>query len=283
VKLGAGDGTLDLNITAAAAGCYDLQMVYASGRKGTSSLQLAVNDQKIDTRLQFPETRPLFTGWGEVIVPVILQKGENRIRLTCRDSSIVHLDYLFLPDQPDRNATARINVFNPAQVKSAGLLLWLDASDLDGNGLPDEPAPGRGAYEGWRDKATGMKGPFIKYDPQALNGLGTAGFEMVWVSNLEKPVKGFQTLIMVYRESSMSLPGTAPFKGLNGLLDLTRYTPDRGYHILIKEFDAPQSIELKTTEGNWEGSLAEFIVFDGILDKKELKALETALNKKWLK
>ena len=283
LKLGPGSGTVDLDVTSAEAGCYDLQLVYASGRRGAASLQLAVNEQKIDTRVHFPETRPLFTGWADVIVPVILQKGDNRIRLTFADTCMVHLDYLFLPDQPDRNATARTRAFNPGRVKSAGLLLWLDASDLDGNGLPDEPAPDRGAYEGWRDKATGLKGPFIKYEPRALNGLGTAGFEMVWVSNLEKPVKGFQTLIMVYRESSMSLPGTAPFKGLNGMIDLTRYTPDRDYHLLIKEFDAPQSIELRTTEGNWEGSLAEFILYDGILDPKERKALESALKMQWLK
>jgi hypothetical protein len=41
-------------------------------------------------------------------------------------------------------------------------------------------------------------------------------------------------------------------------------------------------VPLKGTEGYWEGSLAEFLVFDGILKDSERKSVENWLRRKWL-
>jgi hypothetical protein len=299
LKTESGNGNLDWLISCSQSGTYDVKIVYASGQKGTSSMQMQVNGQMAEEKVSFPETRPLFTGWDEVVVPLHLDKGSNRIRLEVKDSGSIHLDYLYLPDHTvaELNALAPLDPlvkndgsvtpgklarrFSPDRVKSARLLLWLDASDLDGDGLTDTRIPPRGPFEGWKDKALGIKGPFIKYNPQSLNKMGTAGFDMVWVSNLEKPVTGFQTVVMVYRQSSMSFPGTAPFKGLNKMLDLDAFQPDQDFHLLIREFDSRQNVELKTTEGYWEGSLAEMIVYDGILTQREKEMLKTGLVKKW--
>ncbi len=357
------------------AGWYDLQIVYASGRKGDNRLDLHVNGELVKPGLVCHETRPLYTGWADVILPVYLRQGNHSISLASVDSSLLHIDYIRLPQDPGLEPAAvskpltfdpgeirlkqmksgevkilkpieefeylwydedvpvfkvenpakplatgttfyppdkgsyfvgarreadgatsvqrrgfyhspdalshRAKAMQPDQVKSANLLLWLDASDLDADGKTDDPAPPRDPFGTWKDKATGMKGPFILYKPNSLNNMGVAGFEMVWVTNLEKAVTGFQTVIMVFRESSLSFEGTAPFRGLNHLLDLQSYPPDKDYHILVKEFDEKQSSELRTTEGYWEGSLAEMIVYDGVLSAKERAAVEAGLKRKW--
>ncbi|MCD6346536.1 MAG: NPCBM/NEW2 domain-containing protein [Bacteroidales bacterium] len=178
----------------------------------------------------------------------------------------------------DAKRTRRIN---PDQVKSAKLLLWLDASDMNGDGEQDDPPPPRDPYKNWKDKASGKNGPFVLYKPNSLNGMGVTGFEMVWISGLEQAITNFQTVIMVYKESSMSFPGTTPFRALDNLIDLQTDSEFDDYKLLTKEFDSKVETDLKTTEGYWEGSLAEIVIYDGILTFRERKAVEAGLNAKW--
>ncbi len=172
-------------------------------------------------------------------------------------------------------------VLEPDNVQSANLVLWLDADDMDGDGKNDNPVPPRDPYKNWKDKATGMNGPFVLYKPNQLNGKGVAGFEMVWVTNLEKAVTAYQTVIMVYKESSMSFPGTTPFRALDKLIDLQADSNFEDYQVITKEFDHKVDTELKRTQGYWEGSLAEMIIYDGILSDEERLAVENGLRKKW--
>ena len=111
--------------------------------------------------------------------------------------------------------------------------------------------------------------------------MGVAGFENVWVTNLEKPISGYQTIIMVYKQGSLSFAGTTPFKTLDKLMELPFGHNAEEYRIFTKEFDLKMDTEIRTTSGYWEGSLAEFIVYDGILTEKERKAVEAGLKKKW--
>jgi len=299
VKSGPAAGSIDWRVNCRESGIYELKFVYASGQKGNLALSLEINGEVSEDQIAFLETRPLYSGWDDATAQVRLLKGENLIRLVKKDSSLIHLDYLWLPDQPVPEVTAALmpdlpdqpdgprqqmnlaRKYRPDRVKSARLLLWLDAGDLDGNGITDTEVPPKGPFEGWKDKASGNRGPMIKYYPNSLNHMGTAGFDMVWVSNMEKPVNGFQTVIMVYKQSSMSFPGTAPFKGLNRLVDLDTFPPDKDFHVLVREFVSRQNLELKTTEGNWEGSLAEIIVYDGLLSGREKESVKTGLIKKW--
>ena len=88
----------------------------------------------------------------------------------------------------------------PDQVESAGLLLWLDANDMDGDGKEDDPPPRRGAVIGWRSRVGDVKfDGFVFYQPNVQNGKGIASWETIWIQNLNKPVSGFQTIIMVRR------------------------------------------------------------------------------------
>lgn len=206
----------------------------------------------------------------------------------------------------------KTNSLDPDETKTSKLLLWLDASDMNGDGEADMPAPPRDPYKDWKDKATGMKGPFVLYKPNQLNGKAVTGFEMVWLTNIEKAVSDFQTVIMVYKESSMSFPGTSPFTGLDELIGKARNTDKQlfnedvskltkngktwlngkevdpfsfpnpmEYCILTVEFASKVSKEFRNTQGYWEGSLAEILVYDGILSPKERMAVEEGLRKKW--
>lgn len=386
---------------------YSLGIVYASAQKGLTKYQLWINNKLIVDSLNFPETRPLYTGWDIVKINVLLQDGENLVSLKSKQDEKLHIDYLWLPEKPvppsqmnplpskfkmgtkikliksqkggiriqnpengleylwynqdvpiykneypekplsigtsftpDKSGNYYVGArqlssgsdsfrrkgfyysvndlskktksLDPDETKTSRLLLWLDASDMNGDRDADIPAPPRDPYKDWIDKATGMKGPFVLYKPNQLNGQAVTGFEMVWLTNIEKPIKNFQTIIMVYKESSMSFPGSSPFKAMDGLIGkahnidkqlfnddvstLTRngktylngkevdpfsHPNPMDYCILTIEFASKVSREFRNTQGYWEGSLAEILVYDGILSNKERLAVEEGLRKKW--
>ncbi|MFC2128358.1 NPCBM/NEW2 domain-containing protein [Bacteroidota bacterium] len=386
---------------------YSIGLVYASAKRGLTNLQLWINNKLVLDSLNFPETRPLFTGWDQVKANVFLQEGDNLISLKSKQDYIINIDYLWLPTNPapDKKITPqpprfemaadiklkklrkgglevqnpedgmeyiwynqdvpiykqegiekplsigtlftpeksgnyyvgakqissgaesskRIGFYyivesvspktkpiNPDETKTSKLLLWLDASDMNGDGEPDIQLPPRDPYKDWKDKSTGMKGPFVLYKPNQLNGKAVAGFEMVWLTNIEKPISDFQTLIMVYKESSMSFPGTSPFRDMDELIgkahdsekqlftdDVSTLTKNgktylngemidpfshpnpMEYCILTIEFSSKVSKAFRNTQGYWEGSLAEFLVYDGILSTRERLAVEEGLRKKW--
>jgi hypothetical protein len=270
-----------------------------------------------------------------------LKKGKNTVCIKNKDTVKLHLDYLWVPDMPGQDSevdrepktlisymdendirsskgkirknSRRPKYFRPDQVKSSRLKLWLDASDLDGDGDTDDPAPPRDPYQNWIDKADSIKGPMILYKPNTLNGLGTAGFEMVWLTGTSKPVKDFQTLVMVYKESSMSFEGKSPFSALDDLIgraedpekqmfsdemksalkgskvylngqEIDPFTTPNPmeFCVLTVVFDVPFTEDLKNTSGYWEGTLAEFILFEGKISEEERQAVEKGLKQKWL-
>ena len=405
VKLGEKSHRIDWDITVLNKDSYSLGIVFASAQKGPTNLELWANDELLIDNLVFPATRPMYTGWDMVKFKALLHPGGNKISLKTKNSNLLNVDYLWVPEQPleeirqvvevktfimadihmkrlktggvelikpnpdleyvwyadnpvfreekPSQALGRGIIFHPEKrgnyflagvnkstgavssnrmgfyysegpeiksksilppdkTKTANLLLWLDASDIDGDGEVDNPAPSRDPNKNWKDKALGIKGPFIKYKPNQLNGMGVAGFEMVWLTNIEKPVTNFQTVIMVYKESSMSFAGSSPFTGLSkligraekpeeqlfdqGVSDLTKKgttylngqevnpfrTPNpMDYCILTVEFASKVQEPVRNTHGYWEGSLAEMLVFDGILSEKERIAVEAGLQKKW--
>ena len=201
----------------------------------------------------------------------------------------------------------------PDQVKSAKLLLWLDASDMDGDGTEDAVPPRRGAVMGWQGKAGGVNfKDFVFFLPNEQNGKGVASWQTIWVQNLSAQVKGFQTIFIVRREHDLSSVGTAPWRDLNGLMGVGEYgkqllsekvsdeihkgavyvngakvdpfaTPmPTGFYLATYEFSQKVSRGFRTTEGHYEGSIAECLVYDGKLTQAEREGVETYLHRKWL-
>jgi hypothetical protein len=192
--------------------------------------------------------------------------------------------------------------------------LWFDSGDLDGDGNNDQIVPERGPLNEWKAKTWRYPGKiFAKYNPNVLNGLGVCSFDHVWVSRLGIDSVSFQTIILVYRESSMSLVGTAPFRELTKYMGksadpgIRLFDPEKTdeavkkgrvyldgvkvdpfttpnpmeFSILTVEFKEMVKEGLSIVDGNWEGDIAEMIFIDGVLSETERKGIEEHLRKKW--
>jgi hypothetical protein len=201
----------------------------------------------------------------------------------------------------------------PDGVKSAKLLMWLDASDMDGDGTEDSPPPRRGAVMGWKGKAEGVDfRDFIYYQPNSQNGRGVASWKTIWIQNLGKPVKGFRTIFMVRKEHDYSSAGKAPWRDLNGLIGVgafgerlmsadaareaakgavhvngARVDPStapmpEGFYVATYEFARKIDRAFRTTDGHWEGAIAECLAYDGKLGERERRGVEAYLFRKWI-
>ncbi len=208
----------------------------------------------------------------------------------------------------------KVNAINPTSLQDGSLSLWFDSSDLDGDGKTDTKFPERGPVLNWKDKSKQDHGKlFAKYEPNTLNGKGVCAFDNVWISDLSKKVNGFQTVILVYKESSMTFDGKCPFKDLNKYLGKSS---DSGKRIFDREtidektknghvylngkkvdpFNTPNPLDFclltvelgskasepfSRIEGLWEGSIAEMMFFDRALTETERKGIEEYLRTKW--
>ncbi len=202
---------------------------------------------------------------------------------------------------------------NPSELGD-DLKLWLDASDLNGDGKEDVVIPARGYNSSWTDKVNSQNKLTVKYEPNQLNGKGVSAYDNVWLFSLKKPVESYQTIIMVYKESNMTLPGYSPFKAWNSLMGKSDnideslfnesrvdentkngavylngykinpfHTPNpMDYCILTIQLANKSNIPISRTEGYWEGNIAEMIVVDRVLSDTERKGIEEYLRKKWL-
>ena len=201
----------------------------------------------------------------------------------------------------------------PGDVKSAKLLMWLDAADMDGDGKVDDPAPRRGSVMGWVGKAGEVScKDFIYYLPNVQNGLGVASWKTIWIQGIDRDVKGYRTLVMVRREHEFSSVGTAPWRDLSDLIGIGEYGQrlmsrdvgdeirggavylngrkvdpftapmPEGFYVATYEFPKPIARGFRRTDGHWEGALAEVLAFDGKLSEAERAGLEEHLRRKWL-
>lgn len=214
----------------------------------------------------------------------------------------------------DDLANKRPIAIDPSELGYESIKMWFDASDIDGNGKEDDFVTPRGPVANWKDKVRRSPNElFMKYEPNQLNGKGVAAFDHVWVSIMPKEVKDYQTVIMVYRESSMSFPGTSLFRGSNGWMGKSKEsgkaifdrdnidaltkngkvflngtqidpftTPNpMEFCILTVQLESKSDSGLARTEGLWEGSLAEMILLDRELEEWERKGVEEYLRRKW--
>lgn len=215
-------------------------------------------------------------------------------------------------DRPESNTILEMD---PSQAIGDNIELWFDASDLDGDGNSDGFIPERGPVKNWMEKTWNNPGKlFAKYEPNKLNNLGVCEFGNVWVSDLGKKISGIQTVILVYKESSLTFPGKCVFRGLNRYLGASEdpsksifdydsvdkmtqqanvflngdkvdpfNTPNpMDYCILTVEFPELVNDQFERIEGFWEGDIAEMIFIDRALTETERVSIEEHLRKKWL-
>jgi hypothetical protein len=196
----------------------------------------------------------------------------------------------------------------PDAVTGSKPLLWLDAADVDGDGVEDAKPIERGALLAWQGKP-GKMGGFIFYEPNLLNGKAVASWQWIWWQQLQKAVKDYQTIIMVFRDHELSAEGSGPWGGVDAYVwDLkgkkaNRVAPEflngrawingekvdpyatpapRDFCIATFELSAKSNRSLRGSNVLWEGALAEFIAYDGKLSENERRGVEEYLRRKWL-
>jgi len=207
-----------------------------------------------------------------------------------------------------------IQPIDPGNINNARILMWLDASDMDADGVKDAKLP-RKAMFGWRSKDGGTgfgENNFVNFQPNSQNGLGTASWQYIWIQSLQEEVNHYQTIFMVRKEHDLSDLGSAPWQGLNKLIGTGEYggflmTPEveepirqgavylngtkvdpfttampESFYLSTYEFPQPVDQALKRTDGYWEGSLAECIIFDKKLREEERRGVESYLYRKWI-
>lgn len=197
------------------------------------------------------------------------------------------------------------DLIKPDQVASSKLLLWLDAADLDGDGVEDSGQWDRGSILGWRGKPGGWSAAsFFIYEPDTLNGRPVASWQYIWLQTLEESVRDYQTIIMVYRDHELSQKGTGPWAGvpayiwdlqgeevperlqkakvwLNGkIIDPCATPPPMEFCVATFEYESGGG-SINRTETKWEGAVAEFLVYDGKLTEEERLGVEGYLQQKW--
>lgn len=205
----------------------------------------------------------------------------------------------------------------PRRPDAAGakLLMWLDASDTDGDGNEDVWPPKRGVLLGWKSKADGAHfgdTNMVFFQPNLQNGRGIASWETIWLQRLAKPVTGWRTVVMAFREHSLSRPGTAPFSGLSpylgrgeeeGRIFSEKVLPEtkaaavyldgrkvdplatpapEGFRVLTVIFEKPIDKPFDRTDTHWSGAVGEIIVYDGPLTDVERAGIEEYLRRKWI-
>jgi hypothetical protein len=200
----------------------------------------------------------------------------------------------------------------PDEVKSSKLLLWLDATDVDGDGMEDRPPWERGSLMGWQGRPGAFSsGGLVIYEPNVLNGRPVASWQYIWLQSLQEEVRGFQTICMVYRDHELSAEGTGPWEAVDAYLwdlrgkddlrkrispeflsgtawlDGTRIDPyatpaPLDFHVVTFELTGPSSRAISRTHTLWEGAVAEVLAYDGKLSESERVGVEEHLRRKWL-
>ncbi|MEQ8702856.1 MAG: M64 family metallopeptidase [Phaeodactylibacter sp.] len=201
---------------------------------------------------------------------------------------------------------------DPMQIP--GLIVRMDASDLDGNGQMDDPAPvSSSLYEwaftpenGWSD------GSWFALRGNQQNGLGIADFATIWFQCIQEGFSGYQTVVMAYEENALSWRGSAPFFGLSNVMPYSAMPAEQLYAettpastlngqtylngkavdpmatanpmdfcVLAQSFTEPVGWT-DCTDTHWEGSIGELLFYEEPLDEEQLSGLSEYLRRKWI-
>lgn len=201
---------------------------------------------------------------------------------------------------------------NPNEIP--GLMVRMDASDLDGDGQTDDPAPVSSSLYDWSfTPENGWQGDnWFAFRGNQQNGLGIADFATIWFQCIQEGFTGYQTVVMAYAENALSWQGSAPFFGLSDVIPYSAAPETRLYAentpgttlngqtylngeavdpmttpnpmefcVLAQTFTQPIGWT-DCTDTHWEGSIGELLFYEPPLDDEQLTGLSEYLRRKWM-
>jgi hypothetical protein len=211
-----------------------------------------------------------------------------------------------------RSTTEYPDPIDPTTI--SGMVVRLDAADLNGDGEIDNPAPATSSLLDWTFSNGNFwhNGSWFAYRSNFQNGLGVADFGTIWLQRIENQEGPYQTYIMAYEENPLSFPHRAPFETLssnfprhedstqlyseltpsatlngttflNGAQVDPLQTPNpMEFCILGTAMSQPTSFPLFYTDTHWEGKLGELILWDHALTPAEMQGVSEYLRRKWI-
>ena len=189
----------------------------------------------------------------------------------------------------------------------------MDAADLNGDGVIDDPAPPTSSILDWYFP-TGNQWTenWFAYRSNYQNGLGISDWATLWLQHIDNPYNGYQTVVMAYQENALSWEETAPFEALSDLIprhdDATQLfsndapamtlngstylngeevdpllTPNpMTFCILGTAFTNPSNQNIYWTDTHWEGKIGEILFYENALSDTEMKGVSEFLRQKWI-
>ncbi len=210
-----------------------------------------------------------------------------------------------------QNVSTSADPIDPLAVD--GMLIRMDASDINGDGVTDQGVPNGEGYDWLFTPNNGMTDDgWFAYRSAYQNGLGVADFGTIWYQGIDDPIGGYQTIILAYEENPISFPERAPFASLSndipkhedGSQIYSNNTPARTldgrtyvngqeidplttpnemeFMILATAMTEPAPNALRFTDTQWEGKIGELILYDRALTDSEIKGISSYLSTKWL-
>lgn len=210
-----------------------------------------------------------------------------------------------------RNETNDVSPIDPLSI--SGITLWMDASDLDGNGETDAPLASSSAYH-WNFRKGGQweQNSWFPYRGSYQNGLGVVDFATMWFQYLDGGTNQIQSIMLAYEENDLSFPGSAPIYGL--LENIPKYqdasrlfsesAPARTLNgevrlngEVVDPLTTPNPLDFMLlsvvmTEKSdaytfasheyWEGKIGEIIIWDRPLTTEQTEGIHAFLRKKWI-
>ena len=195
-----------------------------------------------------------------------------------------------------------------------GLIIRMDAADLNGDEVVDNPQLPTSSLYGWSfsNGNSWADNNWYAYRANYQNGLGVADFATIWLQRITQSETGYQTILMAYEENPITFPNRAPFEGLsvnipshsdpsqlysnsapartlngttylNGVIvdPLTTANPLEfcilGTVMTERSFD-----EIYYTDTQWEGKIGELLLYDRALTEVEIQAASAYLRTKWI-
>jgi hypothetical protein len=201
---------------------------------------------------------------------------------------------------------------NPMQIP--GLMVRMDASDLNGDEQTDDPAPVSSSLYNWAfTPENGWQSDnWFAFRGNQQNGLGIADFATIWFQCIQEGFSGYQTVVMAYEENALSWRGSAPFFGLSEVMPYSAAPAERLYaedtpgttlngqtylngkavnpmaianpmefSVLAQTFTEPAGWT-DCTDTHWEGSIGELLFYEGALSEAQLTGISEYLRQKWI-
>lgn len=325
VNFNGNKGIIKWNVKVARSGFYPIDFVYASSDK-ECNCNFIVNGKTVLTK-SLDVTRPMYTGWEMFTFDTYLTTGDNTIEIQSISNPLPNIDYIRIPDSyigiqdltlSDKEiykTANNITIKMPdklVELLKSNLVMRFDASDLNADGQVDKVIPERGPVKNWTGYTKqGAMDVMAKYEPISLNNRGVCSFETVWKIPFKYKVQGFQSVLIVYKESEMSQIGISPINALNPYLayngkssilsnqNANENAKKSDYYLNGKKINPfvtanPMDFSMlfinmkekdespcSFIEGFWEGQIAEIMLFDRALTDSERVELESYIKSKW--